>query len=132
MQIRLFTLALLIFLQSCKLMPRNEAVNAEKSNPMNGPFMTPAWVSQTTIYEVNLRQYTPAGTFNAFLLELPRLKELGVETLWFMPLTPIAQLNKKIAPILSIFLILFKIYISHFLKNFIIPLLPPVPQVYMV
>ena len=95
MQVRIFALALLVFLQSCKLMPRNEGVNAEKSTPMNGSFTTPTWVSQTTIYEVNLRQYTPAGTFNAFLLELPRLKELGVETLWFMPLTPIAQQNKK-------------------------------------
>ncbi len=53
------------------------------------------WSHTTTIYEVNVRQYTPAGTFNAFAQELPRLKELGVKTLWFMPVTPIAQKNKK-------------------------------------
>ncbi|MCX6317802.1 MAG: alpha-amylase family glycosyl hydrolase [Bacteroidetes bacterium] len=53
------------------------------------------WAKTTSIYEVNVRQYTPAGTLNAFAAELPRLKELGVETLWFMPLTPIAQKNKK-------------------------------------
>ena len=95
MQVRLSILVFLLVLQSCKLMPRNEAVNAEKSTNMNGSFTTPSWVGHTTIYEVNLRQYTPQGTFNAFLLELPRLKELGVETLWFMPLTPIAQKSKK-------------------------------------
>jgi glycosidase len=49
----------------------------------------------TTIYEVNVRQYTPEGTFNAFLPALPRLRDMGVETLWFMPVTPIAQKLKK-------------------------------------
>ena len=54
-----------------------------------------AWAHNTNIYEVNVRQYTPEGTFNAFAKELPRLKEMGVQTLWFMPITPIAQKNKK-------------------------------------
>ncbi|MGC4102797.1 alpha-amylase family glycosyl hydrolase [Ferruginibacter sp.] len=53
------------------------------------------WINRTNIYEVNLRQYTTEGTFNAFAQQLPRLKEMGVETLWFMPITPIAQKNKK-------------------------------------
>lgn len=53
------------------------------------------WAHTTNIYEVNVRQYTKDGTFNAFAKELPRLKDMGVETLWFMPITPIAQKNKK-------------------------------------
>lgn len=53
------------------------------------------WINNTDVYEVNVRQYTPEGTFNAFAKELPRLKEMGVSTLWFMPITPIAQKNKK-------------------------------------
>lgn len=53
------------------------------------------WSHNTNIYEVNVRQYTIAGTFNAFAQHLPRLKEMGVKTLWFMPITPIAQKNKK-------------------------------------
>src|ERR1700760_1466988 len=53
------------------------------------------WIRSTNVYEVNLRQYTQEGTINAFAKELPRLKEMGVETLWFMPLTPIAQKDKK-------------------------------------
>ena len=53
------------------------------------------WMKTTNVYEVNVRQYTNEGTFNAFLKELPRLKDMGVETLWFMPITPIAQKNKK-------------------------------------
>jgi len=53
------------------------------------------WSLNTNIYEVNLRQYTAEGTINAFAFHLERLKEMGVKTLWFMPLTPIAQKNKK-------------------------------------
>lgn len=53
------------------------------------------WINSTNVYEVNLRQYTREGTFNAFAKELPRLRGMGVETLWFMPITPIAQKNMK-------------------------------------
>ncbi len=53
------------------------------------------WAHNTNIYEVNLRQYTPEGTFKAFAKEMPRLRAMGVQTLWFMPITPIAQKGKK-------------------------------------
>lgn len=53
------------------------------------------WIYNTNIYEVNVRQYTEEGTFEAFGKHLPRLADMGVETLWFMPITPIAQKNKK-------------------------------------
>jgi glycosidase len=57
---------------------------------------TPAsWTHTTNIYEVNLRQYTVEGTFNAFAKELPRLANMGVETLWFMPIHPISVLDRK-------------------------------------
>lgn len=53
------------------------------------------WIHNTNVYEVNLRQYSQEGTFNAFLEELPRLKEMGIATLWFMPITPIAKKGMK-------------------------------------
>jgi len=40
---------------------------------------TPDWANTATIYEVNIRQYTPEGTFNAFQKHLSILKELGVD-----------------------------------------------------
>ena len=55
----------------------------------------PGWVHNTNIYEVNVRQYTSEGTFNAFAKELPRLKDMGVKVLWFMPITPISEEKKK-------------------------------------
>ena len=53
------------------------------------------WRHSTNIYEVNLRQYTSEGTINAFAKELPRLRDMGVDTLWFMPLTPISKERMK-------------------------------------
>lgn len=55
----------------------------------------PEWVYNATIYEVNVRQYTHEGTFKAFETHLPRLKELGVDILWFMPVHPIGEVNRK-------------------------------------
>lgn len=53
------------------------------------------WIFNTDVYEVNLRQYSEAGTITAFGKELPRLKDMGVSTLWFMPITPISKKNRK-------------------------------------
>jgi len=53
------------------------------------------WAHATNIYEVNIRQYTPEGTFSAFAQHLTRLKDMGVETLWLMPVQPIGKVNRK-------------------------------------
>jgi glycosidase len=55
----------------------------------------PSFMEQGNIYEVNIRQYTPQGTFNAFAKHIPRLKQMGVQTLWFMPLQPISVEGRK-------------------------------------
>lgn len=55
----------------------------------------PEWSRNAVIYEVNLRQYTPEGTVTAFQTQLPRLKDLGVDILWFMPINPISQKDRK-------------------------------------
>jgi len=54
-----------------------------------------AWSKNANIYEVNVRQYTQEGTFNAFKAHLPRLKEMGVDILWLMPVNPIGEKNRK-------------------------------------
>src|SRR5215208_3557216 len=59
------------------------------------PAVHPAWIMQGNIYEVNVRQYTPEGTFTAFAKHFDRLKEMGVQTLWFMPLSPISKKDRK-------------------------------------
>ncbi|MDX1671442.1 MAG: alpha-amylase family glycosyl hydrolase [Balneolaceae bacterium] len=55
----------------------------------------PEWSKDAVMYEVNIRQYTPEGTFEAFQEHLPRLKEMGVDILWLMPIHPIGEKNRK-------------------------------------
>lgn len=52
------------------------------------------WSHNLSIYEVNVRQYTAAGTFAAFEAHLDRLQEMGAGILWFMPIHPIGQRNR--------------------------------------
>ena len=55
----------------------------------------PAWSRKAVIYQVNTRQFTPEGTLQAATRELPRLKALGVDILWLMPIQPIGTKNRK-------------------------------------
>ncbi len=55
----------------------------------------PDWAYDAVVYEMNIRQYTPEGTFAAAQAELPRLEELGVDILWLMPIHPIGVKERK-------------------------------------
>ena len=57
---------------------------------MNKRFTPVEWMHAASMYEVNVRQYTQEGSFDAFSHALPRLKEMGIDVLWFMPITPIS------------------------------------------
>jgi glycosidase len=64
-------------------------------DPKPKTFGLPDWAKNAVIYEVNLRQYTPQGTINAFSDHIPRLKEMGVDVLWLMPVFPISKSKRK-------------------------------------
>ncbi|HEV2478896.1 MAG TPA: alpha-amylase family glycosyl hydrolase [Puia sp.] len=77
----------LLFAVSCTLL-----LATGKSQP---PSRRAPWLRRANIYEVNVRQYTPEGTFKAFARHLDRLKAMGVEILWFMPINPISRVDRK-------------------------------------
>ena len=52
-------------------------------------------LENSVVYEMNVRQYTPEGTFAAAQQELPRLAELGVDIVWLMPIYPIGVEGRK-------------------------------------
>jgi len=71
-------------------------VFCQPQGPMAGTIKGhPAWIMQGNVYEVNVRQYTTEGTFNAFAKHLDRLRQMGVQILWFMPLNPISKVDRK-------------------------------------
>jgi glycosidase len=79
--VRLFLLACLLF------------ATPAHANPVQHPHL--GWTRNATIYEVNIRQFTPEGTIRAFEKHLPRLQRMGVKILWIMPVQPIGEKNRK-------------------------------------
>ena len=69
------------------------AAPAEAAEGAHG--MYPEWARDASIYEVNVRQFSEAGDFAAVTEYLPRLKEMGVEIVWLMPVHPIGEKNRK-------------------------------------
>lgn len=55
----------------------------------------PEKAKDMNMYEVNIRQYTQEGTINAFIPHIDRLKNMGVDILWIMPVQPIGEKNRK-------------------------------------
>jgi alpha-amylase len=100
MRCHVVTIVALTFLIGCTS-SKNSAGKPEKAQTAaqksNGGAATghPEWAAQSNIYEVNLRQYTKEGSIRAFEASLPRLRKMGVEILWFMPITPISVTDRK-------------------------------------
>ncbi len=55
----------------------------------------PSWTYDSVVYEVNIRQFSPEGTFKGVEDQLPRLKDLGVDVLWLMPMYEIGTEGRK-------------------------------------
>ena len=87
---------LLILLSSCSDSEQGQKTK-QKEGSVEFLVKHPDWVKSANIYEVNLRQYTPDGTIEEFETHLPRLKEMGVDILWFMPIFEIGKVNRKAA-----------------------------------
>ena len=59
------------------------------------PAAHPEWTYNSVMYEVNIRQFSPEGTFAGVEAQLPRLKDLGVDILWLMPMYEIGTEGRK-------------------------------------
>ena len=88
--------AALIFVSCQEGKKSSDTLAIANTDSVSSPADTGAkWWAQSNIYEVNLRQYSKEGTINAFSRSLLRLKDMGVEILWFMPITPIGIEGRK-------------------------------------
>lgn len=88
---KLFFFLLTYLLVTCT--PAPKAANVMETAPVTA---FPDWSKNANIYEVNIRQYTPEGTIKAFQEQhLQRLKTMGVDILWLMPIFPISETKRK-------------------------------------
>lgn len=80
-----------IALQSCQQKEKESGADQQTS----AAFEHADWSKDDVIYEVNIRQFTSEGTFDAFREQLPRLQKMGVDIIWLMPIHPIGLKNRK-------------------------------------
>ena len=52
-------------------------------------------LQQQVIYSIYVRSHTPEGTFRAIVPDLDRIRALGADIIWFMPIHPIGVQGKK-------------------------------------
>lgn len=96
MKINLMRSAFILILGfSLGIVSCNQAENRASEDESIKQVKHPSWSTDASIYEVNIRQFTEEGTFEALEAHLPRLKELGTEILWLMPIHPIGEVNRK-------------------------------------
>jgi glycosidase len=57
--------------------------------------VSPSWVNSATVYEVNVRQFSADGNFAGVTAALPRIKALGTNVIWLMPIYPVGKLHAK-------------------------------------
>ena len=87
----IITALAVLTLFSCK----NETEKSAENSKTEIANFSPDVEENAVIYEVNIRQYSTEGTFNAFTKDIPQLKELGVKIIWVMPIFPISQTKRK-------------------------------------
>ncbi len=56
---------------------------------------TPPSVRQLVLYEVYVRNHSLAGTFSAVEADLPRIRAMGIDVVWLMPIHPIGRVRRK-------------------------------------
>ena len=88
-------LTALMSLASCgtKKQQSEEAV-AERDSTYTS-LVQPDWSRNAVIYEVNWRQISDEGNIDGVTKQLGRLKDLGVDILWLMPINPISEVDRK-------------------------------------
>ncbi|WP_324719283.1 alpha-amylase family glycosyl hydrolase [Salinimicrobium sp. HB62] len=90
----------LLTLASCKNEPEQPVAEVQEEQ-LIAPVTNEAMES-AVIYEANIRQYSPEGTFDAFTKDIPQLKDLGVKVIWLMPVYPISEVKRKATGDLSV------------------------------
>ena len=82
-------IATLIFSGSCS------AASSSNFKSQSSVSASPSWAAKSVIYEVNVRDYSTEGKLTSVTADIPRLKKLGIDILWLMPIYPIGETSRK-------------------------------------
>ena len=98
----MFKLSTYLFFVAASLMACNNHPNpnTESTGSVTGKVLSeypelPDWARSAVLYELNIRQFSEEGNFQGVVAQLERLKNLGVDVIWLMPIHPIGQDRRK-------------------------------------
>ncbi len=91
----IFLFLIIGLLGSCKNDSKDDHLQETTQDSLSISPINDNVLESAVIYEANIRQYSPEGTFAAFTKDIPQLKELGVKIIWLMPVYPISMKNRK-------------------------------------
>ena len=79
---------------------QNQPIPAVPTNVTSSSQTMPApeWAKSAVLYECNVRQFSASGDFAGVRAALPRLRDLGIDVLWIMPIHPIGMERRKLNP----------------------------------
>lgn len=93
---RLLFLLAVLSVAACQ--NQSNTVVQTPSEQATAPFSLPEWAQNAVLYECNVRQFSPTGDFAGVRAQLPRLRDLGIDVLWLMPIHPIGVERRKLNP----------------------------------
>ncbi|MTE26393.1 alpha-amylase family glycosyl hydrolase [Winogradskyella ouciana] len=87
-------ICMLLVFGACKS-EKKEDIKVEETTKEEFTPISASDMETAVIYEANIRQYSPEGTFDEFTKDIPQLRELGVKIIWLMPVFPISETKRK-------------------------------------
>jgi glycosidase len=90
-KVYIISASLILGLFGCKRAAETTDTDIKPGNKVEAP----EWAKNASIYELNIRQFTPEGTFKAVHPHLKRLADMGIDIIWLMPIHPISQTKRK-------------------------------------
>ncbi|MBX7056394.1 MAG: family 10 glycosylhydrolase [Pyrinomonadaceae bacterium] len=91
MKNKIISITLSIFLAGCVFGQQQPSRDVSKESARSSQ----EWVKDAVIYQIWERAYSQKGDFSAITTDLDRIRSLGVDVLWLMPVHPIGQVKKK-------------------------------------
>ena len=92
---KLFFLIAMLLAVACKTDKKVDVANSDQVTKDSISPISDTIIEKSVIYEANIRQYSPKGTFAEFTKDIPVIKELGVQIIWVMPINPISEIRRK-------------------------------------
>jgi len=90
--LRLFVAACVMLAAAC-----TPALTPESTTPQVAAVRSTdtSWIARSAIYEVFVRDFSPAGDFQGLIDGLDRIEAIGANVIWLMPIHPVGVLNRK-------------------------------------